>query len=215
MFAVAIALLVLATTIVWLAISGNIKLGSNNCSDFLKTIGAPMIAIAILGPLAIWIHRPHETAHKPKEKEIAKGISWNRAKKTGGVVGTVVIVVLIIWYTYTPVVEWVKSHKDPPSPADAGSSTPRSAKERSAMTSRVTSRTIIAPTDRFSEFVVIPPNHKYWGDTRDCVEIKNGRGDTYHYCHGEKLDLGANETMMAFRSPTSKEVEVIVEWEPK
>ncbi|MBI2097650.1 MAG: hypothetical protein HYT46_01820 [Candidatus Vogelbacteria bacterium] len=89
----------------------------------------------------------------------------------------------------------------------------------SASRSLVTTKTIVARPDEWSEFIWIPPNHKYSGESTDCVEIKNGLGAIFNYCPGDKLTLSKNGTppegQLTFRSLTGCNVEVYVEWEPK
>jgi len=94
-----------------------------------------------------------------------------------------------------------------------------SAEKPSATRSRVTTKTIIARPDEWSDSIWIPPNHRGGAEATDCVEIKNGLGTIFNYCPGDKLILSKNGTppegQLVFRSLTGCNVEVYVEWEPK
>ncbi len=211
--------LILSLIITRLA-TGEIKFDDSNLSDFLKTIGAFFIAITILGPWAIWIYYPNKTAHKPKDKEIAKGISLGRVKKTGWIVMLVGGIGLAVWGGYTVFAGLKNTEKTSPiATTMEGVTGPRGPVATSSRTERVTTKTIIAKPDEFSDFVWIPPNHKFEWESTGCIEIKTGLGKIYGYCPGSPLNIGDNlsplDGRLSFRSLTGDDEEVFVEWEPK
>ena len=95
--------------------------------------------------------------------------------------------------------------------------------EKSTTTSHVTTKTIVASPDDFSDFLTIPPNTRFrWyrpeGST-GCLFVKNGHGEVRKVCLGDHLYLGKDasllDAMLAFQSLTGNCEEIIVEWEPK
>ena len=101
----------------------------------------------------------------------------------------------------------------PPSPT-----TSKADEGRSAMTSRIMKKTVIAGQND-SEMISIPSGHWFRIEPRGCVEVSTASGKSYRDCPGEHHALGENITlrdgMFKFKSLTGKDEEVIVEWEPK
>lgn len=215
LFVAAGALLTLATTIVWLAINGNIKSSDNNLSDFLKTVGALTIIVAIFGPWAVWIYWPYKTAHKPKEKEIARGVSWLRAKKTGGVLLIAGAVTLFVFGGYRVFRKMTSNQFS----TAAGSGASKSAETRPGVVSRVTSRTIIAKPGEWSSRVSVPFGQIGCNRPQGKVRVLTASGKTWDDWPGRpgviRNDVPPEDAMFQFMSLENKEVEVIVEWQPR
>lgn len=90
----------------------------------------------------------------------------------------------------------------------------------SSRTERVTTKTIIARPDEWSEMIYIPSGHwfRWQAEIDGCMLIKNGRGQIRRVCGDDYVPKSDNlsllDGMMAFQYPDG-EVEVTVEWEPK
>ncbi len=138
------------------------------------------------------------------------------------VIGGVVIALLAAdWITIPNPLDWrqpnLATAKD--AAAKRQAARPAMSIKPSATRSRVTTKTIVARPDGWSEFIWIPPRHNYQGEATGCIQIKNGLGAIFNYCPGDKLTLSKNGTppegQFTFRSLTEGPVEVYVEWGPK
>jgi hypothetical protein len=137
-------------------------------------------------------------------------ISWRKSIA----ICVALILIMFVWRNYTT---WIDYFHSP----TAESVTSRVTAGRSVMTSRVTTQKITARPDKWSDFIRIPPSHIFRWHTenpKDCVMVKDGRDQIRQVC-ADHVYLGKLPSlldgMMAFKSIEEKEVEVIVEWEPK
>jgi serine/threonine protein kinase len=102
-------------------------------------------------------------------------------------------------------------------PSETGAS--KSAAERSAVASRVTSRMIIAKPEVYSDRISVPMG-QFWNiRPRGKIRILTASGKTWDDWPdrpGEiRSDVSPPDAMFQFKSLEEKEVEVVVEWEPK
>lgn len=138
------------------------------------------------------------------------------------IIGIIIALAATDWETIPNIADWRLPTLEDANSAAVQRKAERvaSAVEPSAANSRVTTRTIIARPDEFSEMIYIPPGSwfRWHADTDGCIIVKNGRGQERQVCGKEHVYRSENlpllDGMMAFKYPDG-EVEVTVEWESK
>lgn len=133
-----------------------------------------------------------------------------------GLIATVLIIILVVsWWTNPKRLRL-------PERIDVGSVTVASTPFAAAVPmERVTTQTIVARPDEWSEMIRVPPGHWFRWDTqtKDCYQVKNGRGVIKNSCGNEHIQLGDRlslvDSMFSFRSLTGSEIKVIFELGPR
>ncbi|MBI4136180.1 MAG: hypothetical protein HY481_01350 [Candidatus Vogelbacteria bacterium] len=109
------------------------------------------------------------------------------------IIGVIIALLAADWTTAPNPLDWRQPNLSSANAAAAKrqAARPATAEKLSTTRSRVTTKTIVARPDKWSEFVQIPPWHKFEWYFPECVRVKNGLGQIKGIaCPNERLDLG-------------------------